>query len=80
MNEVHSNNEKKYTCLALGIEWCVEKSIKRLNVFVDDAMLLNKQIQSTRFPRSDHFQGVIHFLEIGKCPDQLDKGQWRCLV
>lgn len=38
----HSNNEAEYVALILGLEWCAQNGIQRLNVF-GDAMLLIKQ-------------------------------------
>ncbi|MCO5565210.1 hypothetical protein L7F22_018883 [Adiantum nelumboides] len=40
----HSNNEAEYVALIIGLEWCVNNKIHRLNVY-GDAMLLVKQIK-----------------------------------
>ncbi|MCO5579768.1 hypothetical protein L7F22_033629 [Adiantum nelumboides] len=40
----HSNNEAEYAALILGLEWCVNNKIHRLNIY-GDAMLLVKQIK-----------------------------------
>ncbi|MCO5579623.1 hypothetical protein L7F22_033480 [Adiantum nelumboides] len=40
----HSNNEVEYAALILGLEWCVNNKIHRLNVY-GDAKLLVKQIK-----------------------------------
>ncbi|MCO5548623.1 hypothetical protein L7F22_002083 [Adiantum nelumboides] len=40
----HSNNEAEYVALILGLEWCVNNKIHRLNVY-GDVMLLVKQIK-----------------------------------
>ena len=46
LEDVHSNNEAEYAALTLGLTWCIELGLKRLNV-KGDAMLLIRQIQGT---------------------------------
>ncbi|MCO5551851.1 hypothetical protein L7F22_005356 [Adiantum nelumboides] len=46
LENVHSNNEAEYAALSLGLEWCLNLGIKRLNAF-GDALLLVKQVHGT---------------------------------
>ncbi|MCO5567616.1 hypothetical protein L7F22_021310 [Adiantum nelumboides] len=46
LENFHSNNEVEYCALSLGIEWCLNLGIKRLNAF-GDALLLVKQVHGT---------------------------------
>ncbi|MCO5563979.1 hypothetical protein L7F22_017632 [Adiantum nelumboides] len=46
LENAHSNNEAKYAALSLGLEWCLNLGIKRLNAF-EDALLLVKQVHGT---------------------------------
>ncbi|MCO5562091.1 hypothetical protein L7F22_015717 [Adiantum nelumboides] len=46
LENVHSNNEPEYAALSLGLEWCLNLGIKRLNAF-GDALLLVKQVHGT---------------------------------
>ena len=44
LQEVNSNNEVEYAAMTMGLEWCLENNIQRVNIF-GDSMLLIKQIQ-----------------------------------
>ncbi|MCO5559653.1 hypothetical protein L7F22_013254 [Adiantum nelumboides] len=46
LENVHSKNEAEYAALSLGLEWCLNLGIKRLNAF-GDALLLVKQVHGT---------------------------------
>ncbi|MCO5588917.1 hypothetical protein L7F22_042878 [Adiantum nelumboides] len=46
LEKVHSNNEAEYAALSLGLEWCLNLGVKRLNSF-GDALLLVKQVHDT---------------------------------
>ncbi|MCO5603611.1 hypothetical protein L7F22_057762 [Adiantum nelumboides] len=52
---VHSNHEAEYVALSLGLEWCLNLGIKRLNAF-GDALLLVKQVHGTWACRN---QGLV---------------------
>ncbi|MCO5605069.1 hypothetical protein L7F22_059247 [Adiantum nelumboides] len=55
LENVHSNNEAEYAALSLGLEWCLNLGIKRLNAF-GDALLLVKQVHGTWACRN---QGLV---------------------
>ncbi|MCO5559521.1 hypothetical protein L7F22_013122 [Adiantum nelumboides] len=55
LESVHSNNEAEYAALSLGLEWCLNLGIKRLNAF-GDALLLVKQVHGTWACRN---QGLV---------------------
>ncbi|MCO5572617.1 hypothetical protein L7F22_026375 [Adiantum nelumboides] len=55
LENVHSNNEAKYVALSLGLEWCLNLGIKRLNAF-GYALLLVKQVHGTWACRN---QGLV---------------------
>ncbi|MCO5599516.1 hypothetical protein L7F22_053622 [Adiantum nelumboides] len=55
LENVHSNNEAEYGALSLGLEWCLNLGIKRLNAF-GDALLLVKQVHGTWACRN---QGLV---------------------
>ncbi|MCO5604271.1 hypothetical protein L7F22_058436 [Adiantum nelumboides] len=55
LENVHSNNEAEYVALSLGLEWCLNLGIKRLNAF-GDALLLVKQVHGTWACRN---QGLV---------------------
>ncbi|MCO5602096.1 hypothetical protein L7F22_056224 [Adiantum nelumboides] len=55
LENVHSNNEAEYVALSLGLEWCLNLGIKRLDAF-GDALLLVKQVHGTWACRN---QGLV---------------------
>ncbi|MCO5579637.1 hypothetical protein L7F22_033494 [Adiantum nelumboides] len=55
LENFHSNNEADYVALSLGLEWCLNLGIKRLNAF-GDALLLVKQVHGTWACRN---QGLV---------------------
>ncbi|MCO5603742.1 hypothetical protein L7F22_057894 [Adiantum nelumboides] len=64
VENTHSNNEAEYAALALGLEWCVNMDIKRLNVF-GDALLLIKQVHD-EYAIDPDFKDVISTIALGK--------------
>ncbi|MCO5563782.1 hypothetical protein L7F22_017430 [Adiantum nelumboides] len=55
LENVHSNNEAEYAALSLGLEWCLNIGVKRLNAF-GDVLLLVKKVHGTWACRN---QGLV---------------------
>ncbi|MCO5603615.1 hypothetical protein L7F22_057766 [Adiantum nelumboides] len=67
LENVHSNNEAEYAALSLGLEWCLNLGIKRLNAF-GDALLLVKQMHGTWACRN---QGLV--VRLGRVKELLKR-------
>ena len=77
---MNSNNEAEYATITMGLEWCLENNIQRVNIF-GESMLLIKQIQGIWACKNDklatrlrHVQGLmkklkhveVHFIPHGE--------------
>ncbi|MCO5575588.1 hypothetical protein L7F22_029390 [Adiantum nelumboides] len=71
LENVHSNNEAEYVALSLGLEWCLNLGIKRLNAF-GDALLLVKQVHGTWACRN---QGLV--VRLRRVKELLKNPAWR---
>ncbi|MCO5611785.1 hypothetical protein L7F22_066044 [Adiantum nelumboides] len=71
---VHSNNEAENAALSLGIEWCLNLGIKRLNAF-GDALLLIKQVRVTWACRN---QGLV--VQVRTVKELLKRFEEACLL
>ncbi|MCO5564864.1 hypothetical protein L7F22_018532 [Adiantum nelumboides] len=74
LENVHSNNEAEYAALSLGLEWCLNLGIKRLNAF-GDALLLVKQVHGTWTCRN---QGLV--VQLRRVKELLKRFEEACLL
>ena len=41
LQEVNSNNEAEYAAITMGLEWCLDNNIQRVNIFGGSMLLIN---------------------------------------
>ncbi|MCO5578874.1 hypothetical protein L7F22_032721 [Adiantum nelumboides] len=74
LENVHSNNEAEYAALSLGLEWCLNLRIMRLNAF-GDALLFVKQVLGTWACRN---QGLV--VRLRRVKELLKRFEVACLL